>query len=67
VVGETPFEGSIRVPGPRAWDGFPHTWTVGRGIFNGKMQRAFHGYIDEVRLCKLALEPRDFLFAVPEE
>lgn len=67
LVGESLFEGSIHVPGPRAWDGFPHTWTVGRGIFNGKMGRAFHGYVDEVRLCKLALEPRDFLFAESDE
>lgn len=67
LVGQSPFEGSIHKPGPRAWDGFPHTWTIGRGIFNGKMGRAFHGYIDEVRFCKLALEPRDFLFTESDE
>ncbi|MFI4861700.1 MAG: LamG-like jellyroll fold domain-containing protein [Phycisphaerales bacterium JB063] len=62
-IGETPFEGRIRYPGPRSWDGFTHTWTLGRGFFDGKMGQPFNGYIDEVRFCRIALNVREFLFA----
>jgi hypothetical protein len=38
-------------------------WSVGRGRLNRLTCEWFQGWIDEVRICDLALEPGEFLFA----
>jgi hypothetical protein len=38
-------------------------WSVGRGCYDGEVCRWFQGWIDEVRICDVALGPEDFLFA----
>jgi hypothetical protein len=38
-------------------------WSVGRGRMNRLTCEWFQGWIDEVRICDVALEPGDFLFA----
>jgi hypothetical protein len=43
--------------------GFPSIWSVGRGFYDGQVQDWFQGWIDEVRICDVALAPADFLFA----
>jgi hypothetical protein len=45
-----------------SWD---HSWTFGRGQFNGSPGDFFLGMIDEVRLTNSALSPSQFLFAPP--
>jgi hypothetical protein len=40
-------------------------WSVGRGMFNDGVTDWFDGVIDEVRLTDRALDPSEFLFAVP--
>ncbi|MEX2216277.1 MAG: PEP-CTERM sorting domain-containing protein [Phycisphaeraceae bacterium] len=40
-------------------------WSVGRGLFGGNhVDRAF-GFIDEVRISQVALDPSQFLFSTP--
>jgi hypothetical protein len=38
-------------------------WSVGRGCYDGAVCHWFQGWIDEVRICDVALGPEDFLFA----
>jgi hypothetical protein len=38
-------------------------WSVGRGRLNRLTCEWFQGWIDEVRICSVALAPSDFLFA----
>ena len=38
-------------------------WSVGRGLFNGGHTDRGYGYIDEVRISNVALQPSEFLFA----
>jgi hypothetical protein len=40
-------------------------WSVGRGRVNRLTCEWFQGWIDEVRICNVALEPSEFLFAPP--
>jgi hypothetical protein len=40
-------------------------WSVGRGRLNRLTCEWFQGWIDEVRICDVALEPSEFLFAPP--
>jgi len=44
---------------------FDSTWTVGRGQWNGGNTDWFQGYIDEVKISDVALDPTQFV-AVPE-
>jgi len=44
-----------------------YIWSVGRGCYDGGMCRWFQGWIDEVRICDVALTPDDFLFAKQSE
>jgi len=50
---------------PRSTSGYPYIWSVGRGYYNGQVGRWFQGLIDEVRICDVALAPKNFLFATP--
>ena len=43
--------------------GYPYIWSVGRGYYDGEVNGWFQGWIDEVRICDVALAPEDFLFA----
>jgi hypothetical protein len=43
--------------------GHPFIWSVGRGHYDGQVRGWFQGWIDEVRICDVALAPQDFLFA----
>ncbi len=43
--------------------GYPYIWSVGRGYYNGSVMNWFQGWIDEVRICDVALRPSEFLFA----
>ncbi len=45
--------------------GYPYIWSVGRGFYAGGVTEWFRGWIDEVRICDVALEPAAFLFAAP--
>ncbi len=47
--------------------GYPYIWSVGRGYYNGQVGNWFPGWIDEVRICDVALEPSDFLFAPKDQ
>jgi hypothetical protein len=38
-------------------------WSVGRGLFDGHHTDRGYGYIDEVRISNVALQPSEFLFA----
>ncbi len=42
-------------------------WSVGRGRMNRLTCEWFQGWIDEVRVCNVALAPGDFLFAAPSD
>jgi len=42
-------------------------WSVGRGCYDGDVCRWFQGWIDEVRICDVALAPEDFLFTAQPE
>jgi hypothetical protein len=45
----------------------PNTlWTIGRGQFNGGNVDRVNGFIDEVRFSDSALDPSQFLNAIPE-
>jgi hypothetical protein len=46
--------------------GYPFIWAVGRGYYGGRVGNWFQGWIDEVRICEVALEPSEFLFAKRE-
>jgi Concanavalin A-like lectin/glucanases superfamily len=41
-------------------------WSVGRGLYNGGHVDRGYGYIDEVRISDSALNPGQFLMAIPE-
>jgi hypothetical protein len=43
--------------------GYPRIWSVGRGFYQGHVTEWFQGWIDEVRICDVALGPAEFLFA----
>ncbi len=43
------------------WDA--GNWSVGRGLYNGDHTDRAWGYIDEVRISRVALAPSDFLFS----
>ncbi len=43
--------------------GHPYIWSVGRGYYDGRVTDWFQGWIDEVRICDVALPPEAFLFA----
>jgi hypothetical protein len=45
--------------------GYPYIWSVGRGYYAGVVAEWFRGWIDEVRICDVALEPAEFLFVLP--
>lgn len=38
-------------------------WTVGRGLYNGGHTDRAWGFIDEVRICEVAMGPSDFLMS----
>jgi hypothetical protein len=42
--------------------GYPYIWSVGRGYYGGQVGNWFQGWIDEVRICDVALGPEEFLF-----
>ena len=42
--------------------GHPYIWSVGRGYYDGYVTNWFQGWIDEVRICDVALAPNGFLF-----
>ncbi|MGE3242563.1 MAG: sugar-binding domain-containing protein [Pirellulales bacterium] len=39
------------------------TWVVGRGFQDGEIAHDFSGKVDEVRICTIALEPSELMFA----
>jgi Concanavalin A-like lectin/glucanases superfamily/PEP-CTERM motif len=41
-------------------------WSVGRGLFNGGHVDRAYGFIDDIRISSVALNPSQFLSAVPE-
>lgn len=47
-------------------DNFPGTWSVGRGMWDGKHNDRWFGYIDEVAISDVALDPSSFVIAIPE-
>jgi hypothetical protein len=47
--------------------GHPYIWSLGRGYYGGFVGGWFQGWIDEVRICDVILEPKDFLFASPDK
>jgi len=54
-------DGTGELPGPLyASD---RDWVIGRGMWGGHPQSRWHGLIDEVRICDVALDPSEFLFA----
>src|SRR5262249_32322091 len=48
---------ALLAPNPNA------NWSVGRGRLSRLTCEWFQGWIDEVRICDVALEPSEFLFA----
>ncbi len=42
---------------------YPNIWSIGRGSRGGHPRQMFQGWIDEVRICDVALPPTEFLFA----
>jgi hypothetical protein len=60
LQGTTPVDGAM-YQGGEANDWW-HSWTIGRGFYNGEPADWFNGTIDEVRLTNAPLEPKDFLF-----
>jgi ferric-dicitrate binding protein FerR (iron transport regulator) len=41
------------------------SWVVGRAFYKGRAVDWFQGWIDEVRICDVAVDPAHFLFAAP--
>lgn len=47
-------------------DNWPGTWSVGRGMWNGYHADRWYGAIDEVAISNAALDPSQFVIAIPE-
>jgi hypothetical protein len=61
LQGTSPVSGAL-YQGPTG-DDWNHTWSIGRGFYDGFPNDWFNGVIDEVRLSNSALQPWEFLFA----
>ncbi|MGO9111546.1 MAG: LamG-like jellyroll fold domain-containing protein [Thermoguttaceae bacterium] len=61
--GSTALACSVWPAGARPDTRHRYIWSVGRGCYDGDVCRWFQGWIDEVRICDVALAPEDFLFA----
>lgn len=59
AIDETGFEGSGTA--------VPYTWSIARGMFDDEHADRVNGYIDDVRISNVALDPADFLNNVSPE